>query len=1815
MSSSPTKGIPISLATSWSLFSRLVLLSILIAVNLFASGQNAIALENALPGNPSTEWQITGVGDLALQGFATEISINKGERVRFKIKADVPGYTMDIYRLGYYGGMGARKLGTGVITGGMPQNQPGAITNVSTGLVDCGNWAESGYWDVPSNAVSGVYIAKLTRTDTASASHIVFIVRDDASSSDLLFQTSDATWHAYNTYGGYSFYGGATSYPSGRAVKISYNRPFLTRGSYAGDFLFNAEYPMIRFLERNGYDVSYMASVDTDRRGSLIQNHKVFLSVGHDEYWSASQRNNVTTARNAGVHLAFFSGNEVYWKTRWENSVDGTNTPYRTLVCYKEGTVGENVCRTKCDPVAAEWTGLWREGCNYPAANGCNPEQNLTGQIGWTESSTGMQVPFALKNLRFWRHTDIPSLLSGQVASFTNQTVGYEWDHEQSTRVYPVGRVKVSRTTLSSRTHNMSFFKHTNGAIVFGAGTVQYSWGLDSVHDRASEAPDKRMQQATVNLFADMGSQPSTIQSDLILATASTDVTPPASVFTSPLQNGLVIQGTAITIRGSSSDVGGVVYGIEVSTDNGLTWRAANNTNSWTISWTPTTLGTNVLKVRGLDDSGNLEGPTSTNTITVNVLPAGNPIEGPGGPILLVSNPANPFSRFSMEIMRAQGFNEWTAMDVAQISSTIISNYDVIVLGETPLTAAQVTMFTNYVNSGGTLVAFRPAAVLAPLLGLTPVGDSLLNRYLLVNTAGGPGAGIVGETIQYHSAADLYNLNGATALATIYSNANTPTVYPAVTTMSVGSNGGQAIAFTYDLARSIVYTRQGNPAWAGTDRDGLAPVRSNDMFFGGSEPDWIDLNKVAIPQADEQIHLLANIIQLGNADKKPLPRFWFLPRGFKAAIIMTGDDHANGGTIARFNQYYSLSPSNSSTAVNDWDAIRGTSYIYTNTPMTNAQVVDFQNKGFEIALHLNTTCSDFTASSLQADLANQRAALVAAFPNVATLRTNRTHCIVWSDWSTKASVQAAAGIRLDVNYYYWPGSWVQNRAGMFTGSGFPMRFAALNGSIIDCYQVPTQLSDEANLDYGTYTSALLNKAVGPEGFYGVFCANMHTDENTSVGSDAIIASAKEHGVPVISAKQMLTWLDGRNNSYFTDMSWNGNALSFGVIAATGSRNIETMLPMNFGALRLATITTGSTNVSFRKETIKGIQYAFFRVATANYVASYIEVPPCVTPTAVISSPAAICPGQQVTLSLASATGTPPYSLTVNGVTYNNVLVGQTIATMSFAESSLWSNTTTPVLPAVTDNTPIETGVRFKPTVNGQITGIRFYKGAGNSGVHIGNLYQADGTLLATATFVNETATGWQTVRFGSPVNVTAGETYIATNHSAAGYYAYSGGYFSSGGVTNTNGQLIALQHNVEGPNGVFRYGGGFPTDGNGANYWVDVLFKISTASPTIDFVLTGITDNNGCSNSGTISTTSSTLAILPAGTIASGGPVCKGNPIMLTFNSTIGTNPFTIKVNNTTYNNVTSGVPFNSGVIADAVSHSFYTNTTTPGANSLDPGGVEVGHRFRTSIGGSIKSVKFYKYAQNTGTHTANLWTATGTLLATATFINETASGWQQVDFATPVPITANTTYVVSYHTPTGYYAYTYDAFNNSQTNGPITWIGGSNGLYNYGASSFPTNVYRNNNYWIDVVFETNGAQAFTLNSVTDGNLCTRSGNLGSIIITPQQCDSSSVTRTNISQPMISEAADGVKAGYSLEQNYPNPTDNKTTIRYTLGELSHVRIVLYDGSGRLVRILVNETKMKGSHSVEVNTAGLGKGMYYYRMDAGGFSAVKKLTIQ
>ncbi len=177
-------------------------------------------------------------------------------------------------------------------------------------------------------------------------------------------------------------------------------------------------------------------------------------------------------------------------------------------------------------------------------------------------------------------------------------------------------------------------------------------------------------------------------------------------------------------------------------------------------------------------------------------------------------------------------------------------------------------------------------------------------------------------------------------------------------------------------------------------------------------------------------------------------------------------------------------------------------------------------------------------------------------------------------------------MRFDVNYYYWPGSWIQNRPGMFTGSGMPMRFADVDGTIIDVYQAPTQMPDESGLDITSNINTLLDNATNL-GYYGAFVMNMHTDTAIHVGSDEIIAAAQVEKYSSISAKQMLEWLDDRNNTAFSNMTWDnvGKELSFHL--STTAHNLQAMVPFNSFDGTLIRVTENNLPITFIQSNHQG----------------------------------------------------------------------------------------------------------------------------------------------------------------------------------------------------------------------------------------------------------------------------------------------------------------------------------------------------------------------------------------------------------------------------------------------------------------------------------------------------------------------------------------------------------------------------------------------------------------------------------------------------
>jgi len=726
-----------------------------------------------------------------------------------------------------------------------------------------------------------------------------------------------------------------------------------------------------------------------------------------------------------------------------------------------------------------------------------------------------------------------------------------------------------------------------------------------------------------VYLYGGGGFPTNTFQSsnywvDVVFNTTANDTVAPTIASRAPTSGSSGASATApITATFSEPVVAGSISMVLRDSGNNpvaatLSYDGPSQTASLTPNAALTASAQYSVAVSGAKDASNNVMSPDSWSFTTAAPPPPPPDQGPGGPIALVTSSGNPYSKFLAEILRTEGLNEFKTIDVGTVNATTLAGYDVVVLGNVGVSDAQAAALTTWVSGGGNLVAMKPGTNLSSLLGLTAASGTLSDGYLKVDPATAAGAGVVSSTIQFHGPADRYTLNGAAAVASLYSNATTATTNPAVTLRDVGGSGGQAAAFTFDLPRSIALTRQGNPAWAGTERDGQDPIRSDDMFFGGSSANWIDFAKVAIPQADEQQRLLSNLIQVMNRDKKPLPRFWYFPKQgnaasgapnlMKAVLVGTGDDHGNNGTAGRFDQLVANSPAGCSVA--DWTCLRYSSYLYPSTPLSNAAAKSYSDQGFEVGVHESTGCGNYTPASLANVYAGDIAGFKANFPSLPNAVSTRMHCIAFSDWASQPKVEVGYGIRTDTNYYYWPDTFIQDRPGFMTGSGMPMRFTDTDGTMIDNYQAATQMTDESGQTFPFNIDTLLNNAQGATGYYGAFVANFHTDLSTEPQSDALIASAKSHNVPIISGKQLSSWLDGRNGSSYTNVSWSGSTLSFGVSVGTNATGLTGMLPTAGPGGTLTGISKAGTAVPFTVNTIKGLDYATFNAGAGAYTATY-----------------------------------------------------------------------------------------------------------------------------------------------------------------------------------------------------------------------------------------------------------------------------------------------------------------------------------------------------------------------------------------------------------------------------------------------------------------------------------------------------------------------------------------------------------------------------------------------------------------------------------
>jgi len=519
----------------------------------------------------STGWEVNEYSK-NLGGFTTKSSVDLGESVVLKIGRNGPvsptrTVNIQVYRMGYYQGTGGRLVHSASNVA-INNDFTCKAMDGTTGLVDCGNWAAT--YTIPGSALpaSGIYLAKLTAS-TGDQTEVVFTVRDDkrTTPSKLLYVLPDATYQAYNLFGGKSLYWGYegenTVSGTDRAVKVSFNRPYAQAGARMNWFL-GPDFELLFWLEKQGYDVSYTDDVQVQAEPAQLREHDTVVVSGHSEYWSLPQFDGFLKARDAGVNIASFSANTAYWKVRYE---DGN----RTLVCYKtvqgSGTEGNGtVSDNDWGPDGLKGTADDALGLDGKAGTADDNPQNSTttfrdngappgdpsapagGRVGpdmpenqlfgvmYVGDNDARNFPLTIpagnaadeySADRIWRNTGISENTS---TSIGERMVGWEWDAVPTQAQYlahqPANVIKLSSTNVQTApdnswlldegrlrattpppgqpgTVNAVKYQAPSGALVFASGTMQWSEGL-------LDEADDRIEQATYNVLSDMGAQPLT---------------------------------------------------------------------------------------------------------------------------------------------------------------------------------------------------------------------------------------------------------------------------------------------------------------------------------------------------------------------------------------------------------------------------------------------------------------------------------------------------------------------------------------------------------------------------------------------------------------------------------------------------------------------------------------------------------------------------------------------------------------------------------------------------------------------------------------------------------------------------------------------------------------------------------------------------------------------------------------------------------------------------------------------------------------------------------------------------------------------------------------------------------------------------------------------------------------------------------------------------------------------------------------------------------------------------------------------------------
>jgi hypothetical protein len=462
-------------------------------------------MENQLPGDEKWQLPFNDLGDV--EGHFSQTSVAPEEELQLHASptGDRACAKMDVvlYRLGWYGGAGGREVGRW--TGIRLCPQPAPVRDPTSGLIRA-PWEAALSFTVPGDWASGLYLAVLQPKD-GEPRYATFVLRESTPAAPLLLLSAATTHQAYNHWGGKSLYtirscGANTVAGDPRAVMVSFDRPY--RDFRGAGLELRWEHNFIRWAEAQGYDLAYATDTDLQRLPSVVRGRRLLIFAGHPEYCSPAMRATLEEAVASGTSLAFFSGNEIYWRVRLE---DGPRGPARTVVCYRDPRI---------DPMVgideSRVTNQWRE---EPKAR---PESLLIGQMyGHVVECSADFVCYAESH---WIYQGT-GLTRG---AWIPKLVGQEYDryypepelHPPGTEILAVSPVRPHFESTPSANEpwpavaNATIYTAPSGAIVFSAGTMQWSWGLDGWNSpgwRGERTPvDPRAQRITANILSRLGS-------------------------------------------------------------------------------------------------------------------------------------------------------------------------------------------------------------------------------------------------------------------------------------------------------------------------------------------------------------------------------------------------------------------------------------------------------------------------------------------------------------------------------------------------------------------------------------------------------------------------------------------------------------------------------------------------------------------------------------------------------------------------------------------------------------------------------------------------------------------------------------------------------------------------------------------------------------------------------------------------------------------------------------------------------------------------------------------------------------------------------------------------------------------------------------------------------------------------------------------------------------------------------------------------------------------------------------------------------------